>query len=96
MKSREMDLIHKFLKMNFGDLKLEKKPLAALAGETYTSLKRDKKTYFIHEQHRNVTQINLDSVVRPIVNIFNTDFEETREFVIEWFFREYNIDNTKK
>lgn len=88
MTPKEANLIHKFLKINFGNLKLEKK-----SGETFISLQRDKKTYFIHEQHRNVTQVNLESVVRPIVNMLNTDFEQTNDFVKQWFLKEYEIDN---
>ena len=99
MDPREINLIHKFLKMNFGDLEINTQSFPGTEKRNRTdfiSLNRNNKRYFINEQNQNITQVNLDLVVRPIVNMFNTDFEETTDVVIEWFLKEYNIDKTKK
>ena len=98
MEPREMNLIHKFLKMNFGDLEINTRSFSGTekrARTDFVYLNRGNKRYFINEQNQNLTHVNLDLVVRPIVNMFNTDFEETTDVVIQWFLREYNIDKTK-
>lgn len=85
--------------MNFGDLQINKRSFPSAEKKTRTdfiSLNRGDKRYFINEQNQNLTHVNLDLVVRPIVNMFNTDFEETTNVVIEWFLKEYNIDKIKK
>lgn len=89
MKQTQVNLIHKFLKLNYNNLKIEKK------SNRYFVLQRNAKPLLIYELKHNHTLINLESVIRPIVKMFETDFEKTREIVIEWFLNEYNIDKTK-
>lgn len=84
--------------MNFGDLEINTRSFPGTEKRNRTdfiSLNRNNKRYFINEQNQNITQVNLDLVVRPIVNMFNTDFEETTDVVIQWFLLEYKIDKTK-
>jgi hypothetical protein len=89
MTDKEKNLISKFLNLHYGDLV----EVFLLEGQ-YVALeqKNSSKKILLYEQKRNTCYVNSNIVIEPIFKMFNTDFQETYDFVTDWLKEKYGLD----
>lgn len=89
MTDKEKNLIKKFLNIHYSNLA----KVDHLNGQFVVLGNKNKpKKLLIYEQKHNITYLNSEMIIYPISNMFNTNYEETYEFVKNWLKIKYNID----
>jgi len=88
MDERKKILILKFLEIHFSNLEIKE-----FKDGKYKLLYRNnsKNNLYLLERKNNSTYINKELVMKPILNMFSTNYNKTYEIVNEWFLKKYNI-----
>jgi hypothetical protein len=89
MTDKEKNLITKFLNLHYGDLS----EIVHLEGQFIALGKKNtSKKIFLYEQKHNTCYVNSNIVIEPIFKMFNTDYQETYDFVKSWLKEKYGLD----
>jgi hypothetical protein len=91
MEPTERNLILKFLNVHYG--KLEKEEHNGRYERYYK--KGSRKSLILHEKKEEFIIFNTEMIVEPILNMFNTDYDETYEIIKEWICEKYDINCIK-
>lgn len=90
MTEKEKSLITKFLNLNYGDLV----EVVHLEGQFVALGKKNiKHKLFLYEQKHNTCYVNSKIVIEPLFKMFNTDYQETYDFVKDWVKEKYGLDS---
>ena len=54
--------------------------------------KGSKKSLILYETKEEFIIVNIKMMLNPILNMFNTDYNETYEIIKEWICKKYNIN----
>ncbi len=89
MDEKKKILIDKFMSMRFGNLiKTEHKE-----GQYVTLLNPEtNKKIFLYEKKHEIITFNREYVTDPILKVFNTEYDETFEYVKSWLLEKYEMD----
>jgi hypothetical protein len=88
MEPNRKNLIVKFLNVHYGNLVKENHNGRY---ERYFK-KGSKKSLILHETKEEFIIVNTEMMVNPILNMFNTDYNETYEIIKEWICEKYDIN----
>lgn len=89
MTDKEKNLITKFLNLHYGDLV----EVVHLEGQFIALGKKNAPNkLFLYEQKHNSCYVNSKLVIEPLFKMFNTDYQETYDFVKEWVKEKYGLD----
>lgn len=88
MSDKEKILIDKFLKKYYDDLEI-----VTIMENTYITLgqKNSNQKVFLYHAVSDTIFANNGRILDPIIKMFNTDYEETKNYIKEWVFKKYNI-----
>ena len=88
MEPNKKNLIVKFLNVHYGNLVKENH------NDRYERYfkKGSKKSLILHETKEEFIIVNIKLMLNPILNMFNTDYNETYEIIKEWICKKYNIN----
>jgi len=92
MTDKEKNLISKFLNLHYNDLV----EVNHLNGQIIALGKKNTKNkVFLYEQKHNTCYVNTNLVIEPIFKMFNTDYQETYDFVKKWLKEKYGLDGNE-
>lgn len=89
MTDKQKSGVEKFLERHMGDLikhDYHKNNSYVILSKTEGGTK-----YFLYEEKHNLAYVNSKVVIDPILKIFQTDYNETYDFVNEWLKKKYGI-----
>ena len=83
MEPNKKNLIVKFLNVHYGN-----------HNDRYERYfkKGSKKSLILYETKEEFIIVNIKMMLNPILNMFNTDYNETYEIIKEWICKKYNIN----
>ena len=89
MEPNKKNLIVKFLNVHYGNLVKENH------NDRYERYfkKGSKKSLILYETKEEFIIVNIKMMLNPILNMFNTDYTETYDFVKNWLLEKYNIES---
>ena len=80
--------IDKYLNMYFNEL-----TISDLNGKYKVYSKKNPEVkIFLYEEKHNLSYVNSKYIIDPLLKVFQTDYNETYDFVKEWFEKKYDYN----